>query len=56
MITKFQNNDPLYVLDETQSTALLRRYPHLIGKDPILIAGILPPAAPAAQTSTMAST
>lgn len=38
MITKFQNNDPLYVLDETQSTALLRRYPHLIGKDPILIA------------------
>lgn len=38
MITRFQNNDPLFILDQEQSTALLRRHPHLIGKDPILLA------------------
>ena len=38
MITRFQNNDPLYILTKDQSTALLSRHPHLIGKDPILIA------------------
>lgn len=38
MITRFQNNDPLFILDQDQSTALLRRHPHLIGKDPILLA------------------
>lgn len=38
MITRFQNDDPLYVLTKEQSTALMRRHPHLIGKDPILLA------------------
>ena len=38
MITRFQNNDPLYILTKDQSTSLLSRHPHLIGKDPILIA------------------
>lgn len=38
MITRFQNNDPLFILDQAQSTALMRRHPHLIGKDPILLA------------------
>ena len=38
MITRFQNHDPLFILDQDQSTALLRRHPHLIGKDPILLA------------------
>ncbi|MFN5746227.1 MAG: hypothetical protein ACK443_09105 [Methylococcaceae bacterium] len=38
MITEFQNDDPLYVLNREQSVALLKRHPHLIGKDPILMA------------------
>ncbi|MBM4200184.1 MAG: hypothetical protein FJ189_02740 [Gammaproteobacteria bacterium] len=38
MITRFQNDDPLFILDQEQSTALMRRHPHLIGKDPILLA------------------
>lgn len=38
MITRFQNDDPLFVLTQEQSTALMRRHPHLIGKDPILLA------------------
>ena len=38
MITRFQNHDPLFILDQAQSTALMRRHPHLIGKDPILLA------------------
>lgn len=38
MITQLQNHDPFYVLSRTQSNELLRRHPHLIGKDPILIA------------------
>jgi hypothetical protein len=38
MITRFQNDDPLFILDQAQSTALMRRHPHLIGKDPILLA------------------
>jgi hypothetical protein len=38
MITRFQNDDPLFILTREQSTALMRRHPHLIGKDPILLA------------------
>jgi hypothetical protein len=38
MITRFQNDDPLFVLSREQSTALIRRHPHFIGKDPILLA------------------
>ena len=38
MITRFQHEDPLYILSKDQSTSLLRRHPHLIGKDPILLA------------------
>lgn len=38
MITRFQNNDPLYILTREQSIALLKRHPHMIGKDPILLA------------------
>jgi hypothetical protein len=38
MITRFQHDDPLYVLTAKQSIDVLSRHPHLIGKDPILIA------------------
>lgn len=38
MITRFQNNDPFFILNREQSTAVLRKHPHLIGSDPILIA------------------
>lgn len=38
MITRFQNDDPLFVLTREQSTALMRRHPHFIGRDPILLA------------------
>lgn len=36
MIHELRNNDPLFVLSRTQSIALLRKYPDLIGMDPIL--------------------
>jgi hypothetical protein len=36
MIHEFRNSDPLYVLTGEQSIQLLRKYPDLIGKDPIL--------------------
>jgi hypothetical protein len=36
MIHEFRSQDPLFVLDNQQSIALLRKYPDLIGKDPIL--------------------
>jgi hypothetical protein len=38
MVTQLQNHDPFYVLTRSQSSELLKRHPHLIGKDPILIA------------------
>lgn len=38
MITEFQNHDPLFILSREQSRQLLRKHPHLIGKDPILLA------------------
>jgi hypothetical protein len=38
MITRFQNNDPLFILTREQSTALMRRHPQFIGRDPILLA------------------
>lgn len=38
MITHLQNHDPFYVLSRSQSSELIRRHPHLIGKDPILLA------------------
>lgn len=38
MVTQLQNHDPFYVLTRTQSNEILRRHPHLIGKDPILLA------------------
>lgn len=38
MIVEFQNNDPLFVLTREQSADLIRRNPHFIGKDPILLA------------------
>jgi hypothetical protein len=50
MITRFQNNDPLFVLDQAQSTALMRRHPHLIGKDPILLARDLRARSPNGKT------
>lgn len=36
MIHEFRNHDPLFVLTPEQSIHLLRKYPDLIGKDPIL--------------------
>lgn len=36
MIHEFRNHDPLFVLTSEQSIHLLRKYPDLIGKDPIL--------------------
>lgn len=36
MIHEFRNHDPLFVLSPEQSIALLRKYPDLIGSDPIL--------------------
>ncbi len=38
MITHLQNHDPLFVLSREQSNQMLRKHPHLIGKDPILLA------------------
>lgn len=38
MVTLLQNHDPFYVLTRTQSNEILKRHPHLIGKDPILLA------------------
>lgn len=38
MITSLQHQDPFFILNHTQSTELLKKHPHLIGKDPILIA------------------
>ena len=38
MVTRFQNDDPLYILSKEQSVELLKRHPHMIGKDPILLA------------------
>lgn len=38
MINRFQNDDPLFILSQEQSTALMRRHPHFIGRDPILLA------------------
>jgi len=38
MITRFQNDDPLFVLTREQSTALMRRHSQFIGRDPILLA------------------
>jgi hypothetical protein len=35
-IREFQDGDPLYVLSQAQSTEILRRNPHFIGKDPII--------------------
>lgn len=35
-IREFQDGDPLYVLSKAQSTEILRRNPHFIGKDPII--------------------
>jgi hypothetical protein len=49
MIAKFQNDDPLFVLSQEQSTALIRRHPHFLGKDPILLARDLEAAAGAGQ-------
>jgi len=37
MITQLQNHDPFYVLTRSQSNEILRKHPHLIGKDPILL-------------------
>ena len=37
MIREFQNSDPLYVLNQEQSIALIRANPDLIGKDPIVL-------------------
>jgi len=37
MIRQFQNNDPLYVLSQEQSIAMIRANPDLIGKDPIIL-------------------
>jgi len=36
-VRKFAKNSDLFVLDEHQSTKYLRRFPLLIGKDPILV-------------------
>ncbi|MEY4685950.1 MAG: hypothetical protein RLZ25_2409 [Pseudomonadota bacterium] len=38
MVTQLQNHDPFYVLTRSQSSEILKRHPHLIGKDPILLA------------------
>jgi hypothetical protein len=38
MVTRFQNDDPLYILTKEQSIDILKRHPHLIGKDPVLLA------------------
>ena len=38
MITRFQNDDALYILTREQSVELLKRHPHMIGKDPVLLA------------------
>lgn len=38
MVTQLQNHDPFYVLTRSQSSEILAKHPHLIGKDPILIA------------------
>jgi hypothetical protein len=38
MITQFQNHDPLFILTREQSRQILKKHPHLIGKDPILLA------------------
>lgn len=38
MITRFQDQDPLFILTREQSTALMRSHPNWIGKDPILLA------------------
>ena len=38
MVTRFQNDDPLYILTREQSIDILKRHPHLIGKDPVLLA------------------
>ena len=38
MVTQLQNHDPFYVLTRSQSSEIIRRHPHLIGKDPILLA------------------
>lgn len=37
MISRFRNDDPLFVLTREQSIALIRKHPDLIGKDPILL-------------------
>lgn len=37
MIRTFKNGDPLYVLSPEQSREIIRKHPHFIGKDPILI-------------------
>ncbi|MGI9211304.1 MAG: hypothetical protein ACR2HF_02430 [Methylococcaceae bacterium] len=37
MIREFQNHDPLYVLTQQQSIALIRANPDWIGKDPIIL-------------------
>jgi hypothetical protein len=37
MITQLQNHDPFYVLTRNQSNEILRKHPHLIGKDPIIL-------------------
>lgn len=36
-VRKFAKNSHIYVLDEKQSTKYLRKFPLLIGKDPILV-------------------
>lgn len=38
MITQYQQDDPLFVLTPAQSRQMLKKHPHLIGKDPILLA------------------
>ncbi len=38
MITHLHNNDPFFILSREQSSELLKKHPHLIGKDPILLA------------------
>lgn len=38
MVTQLQNHDPFYVLTRSQSSEIIKRHPHLIGKDPILLA------------------
>lgn len=38
MITQLQNADPIFVLSREQSNQLILKHPHLVGKDPILLA------------------